>query len=378
MLDDLKISVGVKTTLVGAGVNIVLAVVKFAGGTAGKSAALTADAFHSLSDLLTDVVVLLTYQIGRIPKDEGHPYGHGRAETIGAVLIGSAIILTGLGLLYAGYTIILSGRRLVPEWIAAVCALISIASKEAVFRYTKNVGKKIHSPSITANAWHHRSDAFSSIACLIGIVGAKYGHPIMDPIAGVAVAALVVKAGYNVLAEGLRDLMDASLEAEEIERAKNAINSTPGVKRFHELRTRRIGGEILMDVHILVDPEISVSEGHNIAENVRHKLMTAFENVQDALVHVDAEDMEEEKQYGTTKEELKKLAEPIVASTNGIRGKIQMRAHYLDDKNIVEIFVRVDENKTLEETKKILSDLKTRLEAVDKIDEARVYLDMDF
>ncbi|MFQ5715948.1 MAG: cation transporter dimerization domain-containing protein, partial [Nitrospinales bacterium] len=137
-------------------------------------------------------------------------------------------------------------------------------------------------------------------------------------------------------------------------------------------------GEILMDVHILVDPEISVSEGHNIAENVRHELMTAFENAQDVLVHVDAEDMGEEQPYGTTKEELKKLAEPIVASTNGVHGKIQMRAHYLRGKNRVEIFIQMDRRKTLEEIGEIVKDLKTRLEAVEKIDEARVYLDVDF
>ncbi|MFQ5673362.1 MAG: cation diffusion facilitator family transporter [Nitrospinales bacterium] len=369
---------GTKVTLQGVGVNILLAAGKFVGGVLGKSTALIADSIHSLSDLLTDVVVLFSHQIGRMPRDEGHPYGHGRAETIGAVIISSSIILVALGLAYEVWDIIASGKMTTPEWPAAMAAALSILAKETLFHYSRKVGEKIHSPAIVANAWHHRSDAVSSIACLIGVLGAMQGYPILDPLAGGAVALMIGKMGIDLFIKAMRDLMDSALDKEQTERIKQIIASTPGVRGSHDLRTRRIGGEILIDVHILVAPEISVTEGHDISENVRHKLKQAFTDAQDVLVHVDAEDdMEKEAPYLMTREELEVLTAPIIASTQGIERSTQIRVHYLDGQNIVEIFVRVNENKTLDEIKKILTDLKTRLEALDRIDGAKVYLDVD-
>lgn len=378
MFKIFKDNEAVKVILAGAALNMFLAAIKFVAGVAGRSTALVADSFHSLSDLLTDAVTLFTHQIGRMPKDKEHPYGHGRAETIGTTVIGGAIILAGLGLGYHVWEIIASGQRLVPGWVAAVAAVFSILSKETLFRYSRKIGEKVHSPSIIANAWHHRSDAFSSIASLIGILGAMYGYPLMDPIAAGVVALMVAKVGYGISANALRDLMDTSLGEEELKRITEIIQAIPGVKQFHDLRTRRIGGNILMDVHILVDPEISVTEGHNIAENVRLKLHDIYDNVQDILVHVDAEDDRYEIQpYPITREELKKLIAPIIASTSEAVRETQMRVHYLRGKIIVELFVQTDKNKTIEETQRTIKDLKTRLEALEKIDEARVYLDVD-
>jgi len=369
---------GIKITLQGVGVNIFLTAGKFVGGVLGQSTALIADSIHSLSDLLTDVVVLFSHQIGRMPRDEGHPYGHGRAETLGAVIIGSSIILVALGLAYKVWDIIASGKMTVPEWPAAIAAALSILAKEILFHYTRKVGERIHSPAIIANAWHHRSDVISSIACLIGVLGAMQGYPILDPLAGGIVALMVGKVGIDLFGKAMRDLMDSALDKEQIERIRQIIASTPGVKHSHDLRTRRIGGQILIDVHILVAPEISVTEGHNISENVRHKLKQVFADAQDVLVHVDAEDdMDKEAPYLMTREELEGLTAPIIAATPAIERRTRMRVHYLDGKNIVEIFVRVNENKTLEEIKKILTDLKTRLETLDRIDGARVYLDVD-
>ena len=168
--------------------------------------------------------------------------------------------------------------------------MVSIVVNEILFRYTRSVGEETKSPSLVANAWHHRSDAISSVAALVGIGGAMAGYPIMDPIAAIIVSVMIVKVGYNIAFSGLSDLMDTALSEEETRRIETMINGLPGVIQTHNLRTRRIGGDVLMDVHILVDHEASVTEGHHIAEGVRRELIRAMDNVQDVLVHVDTED----------------------------------------------------------------------------------------
>lgn len=198
-------SPGFRVTVIGALINILLSAIKFAAGALGKSSAMMADAFHSLSDLLTDIIVIFTHRIGQMPRDADHPYGHGRAETIGATIIGVAIILVSLGILADVWAVIESGLDLIPNWLAVGGALVSIVAKEILFRYTRATGEKISSPAVIANAWHHRSDAISSIAALIGIAAAMLGYPIMDPIAGGVVAVLIAQAGYGILRQGVRD-----------------------------------------------------------------------------------------------------------------------------------------------------------------------------
>ena len=275
MLNNLKNNPGVRIIVIGALANLLLAAIKIAGGIVGRSTAMVADGIHSLSDLLTDVVVLFTHKIGQLPADENHPYGHGRAETIGATLVGAVIIAAGFGLAYESWAIINAGKFQTPLIPAVVAAVASIATKEILFRYTRTVGEETNSPSLVANAWHHRSDAISSFAALVGIGGAMAGYPIMDPIAAIVVSVLIVKVGYDIAFKGLRDLMDTALNETETRRIETMINNLPGVIQTHNLRTRRIGGEVLMDVHILVDHEASVTEGHHIAENVRRELIRA-------------------------------------------------------------------------------------------------------
>ncbi len=371
-------SPGLRVTILGAVTNLVLALAKFVGGVLGGSTALVADAFHSLSDLLTDGVVLFTHRIGQKPRDEDHPYGHGRAETIGATLVGSIIIFTGFGLGYDVWQTIESGTERVPEWIALAAAAFSIVTNEGLFRYTKAVGEKISSPSIIANAWHHRSDAISSIAALAGIFGAMRGHPIMDPLAGGVVAVMIVKVGYDIASGGLRDLMDTGLSEENTRKIQEMVNNIPGVIAYHDLRTRRIGGEILMDVHILVDNDLTVSEGHKIADTVRRNLMVAFANVQDVLVHVDSEvDDIIEPLYPVTREELKTLIEPVIAETEGVLNQSKFLVHYLKGKTNIDLFVRVDKTKTVQESETILHNLKKRLKGENRVDDVNIYLDVN-
>ncbi|NIP99437.1 MAG: cation diffusion facilitator family transporter, partial [Nitrospinaceae bacterium] len=185
-------SPGIKATVIGAAGNLFLAVIKFIGGVWGHSTALVADAIHSLSDLLTDFVVLTTHQIGKKPADEDHPYGHGRAESLGAVAVGGAIIGAGLWIGYEVWQVIESGVRLTPSFLAAAGAATSVLTKEGLYWYTRIIGERERSPAVIANAWHHRSDALSSIAALIGILGALFGYPLMDPLAGGVVALMVI------------------------------------------------------------------------------------------------------------------------------------------------------------------------------------------
>ena len=376
MLSDLQKNSGVKVIAVGAVANLVLAVLKIAGGIVGRSTAMVADGIHSLSDLLTDGVVLFAHKIGQLPADENHPYGHGRAETLGATLVGAVIMVAGLGLAYGSWEIIATDAFRTPTWPALVAAVISIAVKEILFRYTRAAGETTKSPSLVANAWHHRSDAFSSIAALVGIGGAMAGYPIMDPVAAIVVSVMILKVGYNIAFRGLSDLMDTALSEEKTRRIQTMINGMPGVVQTHNLRTRWIGGEVLMDVHILVDPEVSVTEGHHIAENVRRELIRAMDNVQDILVHVDTEDDRAfDSIYWANRSYLEKQVDPMIASMNDIQGRTHLRAHYHGGKTTLEVFVIMRDGMGLEQTGTAVRELRENLQTIEHVDKVRVFID---
>lgn len=379
MLNYLKNNPGIRVIAVGALANLLLAALKIAGGIFGRSTAMLADGIHSLSDLLTDGVVLFTHKIGQLPADENHPYGHGRAETIGATLVGAIIIVAGFGLAYESWEIITSGSFRTPLIPAALAAVVSIVVNEIMFRYTRSVGEKTNSPSLVANAWHHRSDAISSVAALIGIGGAMAGYPIMDPIAAILVSILIVKVGYDIAFSGLSDLMDTALSEEETHRIATMINGLPGVIQTHNLRTRRIGGEVLMDVHILVDHEASVTEGHRIAESVRRELIRSMENVQDVLVHVDTEpDDTFESIYWANRNYLEKQVDRVIASMKSIQRRTHLRAHYHSGETTLEVFVQMKEGLYPEEINSIIENLKEHLEDIEHVHEVRVFIDTNF
>jgi cation diffusion facilitator family transporter len=376
MLNYLKKNPGIRIIVIGALANLLLAILKIAGGIVGRSTAMLADGIHSLSDLLTDGVVLFTHKIGQLPADENHPYGHGRAETIGATLVGAVIIVAGLGLAYESWVIITTDAFRTPLIPAALAAVASIVINEILFRYTRSVGEATHSPSLVANAWHHRSDAISSVAALIGIGGAMAGYPIMDPIAAILVSVMILKVGYDIAFRGLSDLMDTALSETETRRIETMINGLPGVIQTHNLRTRQTGGHVLMDVHILVDHEASVTEGHQIAESVRRELIRAMGNVQDVLVHVDTEDDAAfESIYWANRSYLEKQVDPIIASMKNVHERTHLRAHYHGGKTTLEVFVKMREGLDLKETNSVLIELKEYLEAIEHVNEVRVFID---
>ncbi len=329
-----------RVTLIGAAVNLVLAVVKITVGKMAASHALVADGIHSLSDLLTDLLVWSATHYGSQAVDEDHPYGHARFETVATVVLGGMLIVVGLGIGWDAASRIKDPvTSLQPGAIALFAALFSILANEGLFRYTFKVAQETRSRLLEANAWHHRSDSISSVIVFVAIGGSLVGIEVLDDFAAIAVAIMVAKIGFDLLKESLSELVDTSLPKEELEEIRAVINGIDGVTSLHVLRTRRMGGEALVDVHIQVDPEISVSEGHLISDTVKYRLLGQFENISDVLVHVDPEDDETVALNanlplrGELEAQIKRLWRDVAVAQQ--RRKINF--HYLQGQVIVEV-----------------------------------------
>ncbi len=283
-----------RAALVGAVTNTLLAVLKVLFGLSGHSQSLIADGIHSLSDLLTDALVLFAARHASEAPDAEHPYGHGRFETIGTLVLGGVLIAVGSGIIYdAGERLFAPEELLVPQVVTLYVAAFSILANEALFFYTRHLGNLINSDLLRANAWHHRSDSVSSVVVLLGIGGTMVGLPYLDAIAAVLVGLMVVKIGWSLGWNATHELTDASLEEEALGQIREVIDSVSGVKSVHMLRTRKLGGHALADVHVQVDPWLSVSEGHRIAEVVQYGLIDKVAVLEDVTVHIDPEDDEE-------------------------------------------------------------------------------------
>ncbi len=285
-------------TLVGSAVDLALGVAKIVFGVVAHSAALVADGVHSLSDLLTDVMVLVAARHASRAADEDHPYGHGRIETLMTVALGGALILVAAGIALDAVRRMFEPERLLhPGWAALAVATVSIFAKEAIYHYTMRAARRLRSNLLRANAWHSRSDAISSVVVVIGVGGAMAGLDYLDAVAAVGVAAMVAKIGWDLAWHSVRELVDTGLEPERVQALRAAIRGAAGVRDLHLLRTRRMGADTLVDVHIQVDPRVSVSEGHQVGEEVRRRLMDEFEDVSDVMVHIDPENDEEGNPY---------------------------------------------------------------------------------
>lgn len=287
MINEKTHDQGFTVTLVGAFTNIVLSGLKIAAGVFGHSAAMIADGVHSLSDLATDVTVLITLRLANRPKDKTHPYGHGKIETFGALLVGLVLIGVAFMMFFDGIHALIDGRTSNPTILALSAALISIIVKEILYRYTVAVGKKTGQISVIANAWHHRTDALSSIAAAIGIGGSILGVEYMDQAAAIGVALFIAQAGAKISWVAFSDLIDASIDEEKIAMFSKVIDLTPKIECHHALRTRRVGADIQIDVHIKVHADTTVAKGHRIAGILKSRLMDSDSNVADVLVHVE-------------------------------------------------------------------------------------------
>ena len=281
-------------TMVGGAVNVVLLLFKFVAGIVGHSAAMVADAVHSLSDFVTDVIVLVIVHISGKPKDKSHDYGHGKYETLAMTVIGLALLVVAVGIVYSGMTKIIdwaNGTDLeAPGMLALWAALLSIVLKEGVYRYSMVKARELNSQAVEANAWHHRSDALSSLGTAIGIGGAIFlgkRWTVLDPIASVVVGMFIVKVAIDLLRRGIGDLMEQSLPDAVEEEMLQMVGAIPGVVEPHNLRTRRIGNHYAIELHIRMDGDISLRESHDKASEVEDMLRNRYGEDTHVAVHVE-------------------------------------------------------------------------------------------
>lgn len=279
-------------TLIGALCNTLLGLAKLLGGYYFHSHALVADGIHSFSDLLTDAMVLFASKFGSHDADASHPYGHQRIETAATLFLSLLLILAGAGIAWDAVDELLTASHTMPGFWALPIIVISIGVNELLFHYTHYVGKQIQSDLLLANAWHHRSDAASSIVVLVGLLGTMAGLIYLDALAAVIVGLLIIKMGWDYGWNSVMELIDTAIDAGQLQQIEAIIQQVDGVEKIHQLRSRSMGGDIFIDVHILVAPRISVSEGHYIAQHVHDALIRKVEKVKDVTVHVDPEDDE--------------------------------------------------------------------------------------
>ena len=283
-----------KVTIVGSIVNFLLLVFKFFAGIAGHSAAMLADAVHSLSDFITDIVVIVFVRIAGKPEDKGHDYGHGKYETLATAIIGLLLLCVGFGIFWNGassiYTFLRGGQLESPGVVALVAALVSIVSKEILYQYTVIQGKKLNSQAVIANAWHHRSDALSSIGTAIGIGGAILlgDHwRVLDPVAAVVVSFFIMKVSVRLLIPCVDELLEKSLPEDVEKEIEQTVLSFPGVSQPHHLRTRRIGNYYAIELHVRMDGKITLEEAHSTATAIENKLKEMFGKGTHVGIHVE-------------------------------------------------------------------------------------------
>jgi len=274
-------------TLWGMIINIVLAALKILAGSMVKSVALIADGIHSLSDLVTDVAVLVSSKAARKPADTSHPYGHGKIETIGTLFIGLVLLIVGAGIGWSAVHSLYHGEKFFPGPIVAIVAFISVVAKELLFQFTQKLAKQIHSSALYANAWHHRSDALSSVAVLIGGGLSLFGLGYGDQLAGLVVGIMIIAVAGTILFDGAKELSEHAIDRESLAIVEQTLNNHQKVSLWHKLRTRKIGAELFVDVHIHVDPDLSVYESHKFTKEIEKSIQEKLPLPVNILIHVE-------------------------------------------------------------------------------------------
>lgn len=267
--------------------NLALSLFKFIIGFVGQSQALVSDAVHSASDVVSTIAVMFGVNMSAKKSDSSHPYGHERIESIFSIILAMMLFITGLGIGITAIKTIISGAEIaIPEKITLVAAIVSIGVKEWMYHFTKRTAIKIDSSSLLADAWHHRSDALSSIGSLIGIGGALLGFKICEPIASIVICIFIAKASIEIFMDAVNRLIDRACSDEEIEEIRKYIMEIDGVKRIDSLMTRRFGSKIYVDLEIAEDPDITLREAHDIAERVHDNIENKIENIKHCMIHV--------------------------------------------------------------------------------------------
>lgn len=365
-----------KVTLVGAFIDFILAVIKIVLGFIGQSGALIADGIHSFSDLITDWVTWYAAKLSGDAPDDDHPYGHERFETVATLGLSIFLAIVGTIIIFDGFGRFSNPNELKHEsWLIAA-ATLSILSKEGLYWYTVKVAKNVKSDLLKANAWHHRTDAFSSIVVVIGIIGAANGYFFFDSVAAILVGVLIIYIGWQLGFEATKELVDTSIDQEDIKALHLALSEIKGVKSVHTLRTRKVGHKKSADVHVQVNPFLSVSEGHIISVSVERVAKECIEELDDVTVHIDPENDEEKddapyKDLPERAQALKIINQSL--KLENINYKIEKtQLHYLEGEILVDFYLSIDylTNNTIEE---IQSKLSLALEKLPGFGQVKVY-----
>lgn len=331
-----------RATFVSAATNTFLAIIKVVAGYFGHSHALIADGIHSFSDLISDALVLIAAKLGGRLPDKDHPYGHQRIETIAAIIIALLLIIIGGAIVYeAASDIIKKTPRIMPDVYVLGVAIISIIANEGLYHYMAALGKKINSNLLISNAWHNRSDAFTSMIVFFTVGGTLLGFLHLDAIGAAIIAIFIIKMGFKMMWVGVKELIDTGVDPNTLEQITQIIKSVPGVMAVHQLRTRLHGGSIFVDVHIIVDSYISVSEGHHIGEQVHFKLLKEVKNLTDVTVHIDPEDDERSRPslHLPDRTQIEKTLEKHWHNLPGYNQIKKMQIHYIDGNLYIELYM---------------------------------------
>lgn len=369
-----------KVTLIGSVVDLLLGLAKIWGGFLAHSQALIADGIHSLSDLATDAIVIYAAKKSTKEADDEHPYGHGRIETLATVALGMALVGVALGISIDAINRLFHPEKLwVPGAAALIIAAISIVAKEMIYHYSMRIARRYNSNLLRANAWHSRTDSISSVIVVIGVAGSMAGLNYLDALAAIGVAIMIIKIGWDFSWHSVQELIDTGLEPERVEKIREAILDVDGVLSLHILRTRRMGSDALVDVHIQVAPYLSVSEGHYISEIVRQKIIHDIEEVADVMVHIDPEDDEMSDMdmalpiRNKLMHELKKCLSDV-PDINQLSDK-DITLHYLQGKIQVDLVLPLGllENEPLAVKGRLAKRLESFVADWDEVDEVALY-----
>ncbi len=353
-----------RVTVVGGIVDFILGVVKILIGKLAYSQALVADGVHSLSDLATDVMVVWAAKHASRGPDEQHPYGHQRIETVATIVLGLALASVAIGIGYEALEGIWQHKALsAPGVLALIAAALSVLAKEWIYHYTIRVADRLQSDMLRSNAWHSRTDAISSVLVIIGVAGTMMGWIYFDAIAAVAVALMILYVAGQMVRKGIRELIDTGVDPERLAAMKNVIIETEGVVDAHDVRTRLMGSDIYLDGHVLVQPKLSVSEGHRIGEAVKQRLQREFNGIADITIHIDSED-DASYQLSDKLPLRGELKQRILDQLDGMpeaRDMTRVTLHYLNGQVHAEVWLALSTLESIEQAEQAAAKIKHAL-----------------
>ncbi len=356
-----------RVTVVGGVFDLILGLIKIVVGLLAHSQALVADGIHSLSDLVSDVMVILAARHAGRDADDRHPYGHDRIETVASVVLAAILAVVALGIGWDSLVRLQSDQApAVPGILALAVATASALVKEFIYHYTMRAARRLNSKLLAANAWHSRSDALSSLVVMIGLGGALLGYPWADAVAAIVVSGMILQVAWGIGREGVAELIDTGLDDRELAKIRDAVLAVNGVRDMHELRTRRMGSGVLADMHIHVPSAVSVSEGHRIGDEVHARLKRQFSFLSDIVVHVDCEDDTEQRPSSMlplrdrVEQQVHRQVVECLGSADAYR---RLTLHYLGGKLHMELWLRPDAAR-VDDVDGAIAELRQRLEAI--------------